>query len=88
MFFGTSSPIRKEKAVAIVIAKTTDKTLIPSDDNSKPVSQGLSIRVRAGSATNPVSKVVRVIPSWADERCVEVFATALIGRSNPFSPAA
>ena len=51
----------------MVIARTTDRIETPSLDKPNPLRVGASKRDKAGSATKPVSRTVRVIPSWAAE---------------------
>ena len=82
----TNSPIKNENRVAMLIANTIARAEIVLSSSPNPESHGVAMRVKAGSAKNPVSKVVRVMPSWAAERWVEVLAIALIGRSRPFCP--
>jgi hypothetical protein len=63
MFLGTSSPNKKENNVARVRAVTAPITVTLLSPKPRLVSQGESKEEIAGSAKNPVSKVVRVIPS-------------------------
>jgi hypothetical protein len=68
-------------------------TTVPTGDTAAsgtPTSSsgGRRSELTAGSKVNPVSRVVKVIPSWAPERWVEVMRNALIVFPSPCSPRA
>ena len=63
MFFGTNSPIKKAKVVAIVIPRMIPRTFWNSIPSPSGERTGSRILLSAGSATNPVNKVVTVMPS-------------------------
>ena len=54
--------------MAMIMPSITVKVRFRSSDSGISASIGDSSEVRAGSATNPVSRVVIVMPSWALER--------------------
>ena len=85
-FFGTSSPMIIETSVAMVTASTVPTA---SAELARPiaVSGPRSRLLRAGSIVKPVSSVVRVIPSCALDRCVEViFSAPMTGPSRRLAP--
>ena len=84
-FLGTSSPIIIDRRVAIVIAMIVDTTAT-TGSGRKPANTGERNELNAGSRVYPASRVVRVIPSCALERCVDVFLSAEITTPRPRSP--
>ncbi|KAM9861664.1 hypothetical protein ACI1US_02443 [Leucobacter sp. BZR 635] len=85
-FFGTSSPMIIENRVASTIATTVPTAgTIPAGMPMLP-SGSRSSELIAGSNVKPASSVVRVMPSCALDRCVEVTRSAEIVGRRPFSP--
>jgi hypothetical protein len=85
-FLGTSSPITMENRVASAMPITVPNTGTIPSATPRPSSGPRSSELMAGSKVYPVSSVVRVMPSWALERCVEVIRSALMVGPRRFSP--
>ena len=75
-FFGTSSPKIIVATVAISRAVTATPGTAPS--GTPAAVSGSSIRLAmAGSARNPMIRLVRVMPTWAPESWVERVRSAV-----------
>ncbi len=85
-FFGTSSPRIIDSVVATSIATIAAIVMVTGSGIPHADSTGRSRFDSAGSMVKPVSSVVRVIPSCADERCVAVIFSAAIVMTRRVSP--
>ena len=85
-FFGTSSPITIENAVASTSATAT-ATGWTADSGSPVASSGpLSSEAMLGSARYPTSSVVSVMPTWHADSCVDSWRSALSTATERLSP--
>ena len=85
-FFGTSSPMIIDRKVATSIATVTETGTAAASGTPHASSSGSRSFEIAGSMVYPVSSVVSVMPSCAEERCVEVILSARmvsISRDSP-----
>ena len=87
-FLGTSSPITMENRVASEMPITVPSTGTAASGTPRSIIGPRSSELMAGSKVYPVSRVVRVMPSCALERCVEVIRSALMVGPSRFSPRA
>ena len=69
-FFGTSSPNSMDRKLVMISAVST-AAVVPAPPQPQDAN-GTSINAAsAGCITNPSARVVRLIPTWAPESCVD-----------------
>ena len=86
MFLGTSSPISMDNSVAISMAMARAMPATAASGTPKDPKGPVNMAPMEGSMRKPVNRVVRVMPNWQLESCVERLFRHRSSGSAPLSP--